>query len=158
MPQKFTEIFVDWKEHVGPQLHLGGIPRRGQPTRACQEAQTCPGGLCLHRFPSPVGLGCRNSYLLYKNSSQSFVPFRELLFLHKNNTMVVLLKTSSDQGQFHSNHANQSPKQEEKREKKQILWRRINSPSLNLCLSSSNSVDKLKVRKKKLRTLLLLFA
>ena len=28
-------------------------------------------------------LGSRNSLLLYKKSSQSFVPFRELLFLHK---------------------------------------------------------------------------
>ena len=42
-----------------------------------------PGGLCPPRCPHPVDLGSRNSYLLYKKSSQSFVPFREFLFLHK---------------------------------------------------------------------------
>ena len=43
----------------------------------------------------PVVLGSRNSLYLYKNSSQSFIPIRELLFLHKNNIMVVLLKIAS---------------------------------------------------------------
>ena len=69
--------------------------RWGQPTWAHQERGACPGGLCPPRCPSPVDLGSRNSYLLYKNSLQIFVPFRELLFLYKNNTMVVLLKTAS---------------------------------------------------------------
>ena len=55
----------------------------------------CPGGLCPPRCPPPVVLGSRNSLYWYKKSSQSFIPFRELLFLHKNNTMVVLLKTAS---------------------------------------------------------------
>ena len=45
-------------------------------------------------------LGSINSLLLYKKSSQSFVQIRELLFLHKNNTMVVLLKTTSVQVSF----------------------------------------------------------
>src|SRR3989337_605146 len=75
-----------------------GATRWGQPTWARQERGMRPGGLCPPRAPSPVGLGSRNSYILYKNSSQSFVPFRELLFLHKNNTMVVLLKTASFRG------------------------------------------------------------
>ena len=72
-----------------------GATRWVQPTWARQERGARPGGLCPSRCPSPVDLSSRNSYLLYKTSSQSFVPFRELLFLHKNNTMVVLLKTTS---------------------------------------------------------------
>ena len=50
---------MDQKEDIGPWLHLGGVPRRGQPTRARQEAQARPGG-CAH-------LGCpRTASLLYK--------------------------------------------------------------------------------------------
>ena len=41
------------------------------------------------------GLGSSIFYLLGNNSPKSFVQIRELLFLHKNNTMVVLLKTTS---------------------------------------------------------------
>ena len=58
-----------------------------------------PGGggapLCPPRCPPPVVFGSSNSHLSYKKSSQSFVPIRELLFLHKNNTMAVLLKIVS---------------------------------------------------------------
>ena len=71
-----------------------GATRWGQPSWAREERGACPGESCPPRCPSPVGLGSRNSYLLYKNSSQSFVSFRELLFLQKN-TIVVLLKTTS---------------------------------------------------------------
>ena len=71
-----------------------GATRWVQPTWVRQERGARPGGLCPPRGPSPVGLGSRNSYYWYKKSSQNFVPFRELLFLHKNNTMVVLLKTT----------------------------------------------------------------
>ena len=74
-----------------------GATRWGQPTWACLEAAR-PGGLCPPRCPPPMVVGSRYSLLLYKKSSQSFVPFRELLFLHKNNTMVVLLKTASVRG------------------------------------------------------------
>ena len=60
-------------------LHFAASPSplRGKPTQA-----------------QDVALGSKNPLLLHKNSSQSFIPFRELLFLHKNNTMVVLLKTT----------------------------------------------------------------
>ena len=75
-----------------------GATRWGQPTWARLVRGARPGGLCPPRCPSPVGLGSRNSCLLYKKLSHSFVPFRELLFLHKNNTMVVLLKTTSVRG------------------------------------------------------------
>ena len=75
-----------------------GATRWGQPTWVRQERGAHPRGLCPPRCPSLAGLGSRNSVLLYKKSSQSFVPFWELLFLHKNNTMVVLLKTTSVRG------------------------------------------------------------
>ena len=70
-------------------FRVRGATRWGQPTWACMEGAR-PGGLCPPRYPPPppMVLGSRNSLLLYKKSSQSFVPFRELLFLHKNNTMV----------------------------------------------------------------------
>ena len=42
--------------------------------------QTRPSGLCPPRCPPLVVLGSRNPLLLYKKSSQSFIPIRELLF------------------------------------------------------------------------------
>ena len=71
-----------------------GATRWGQPTWARLEGGA-PWWVVPTQVPPPVILSSRNSLLLYKKSSQSFVPFRELLFLHKNNTMVVLLKTAS---------------------------------------------------------------
>ena len=47
-----------------------------------------------HRLPLVV-LGSSIFPYLYRKSLQSFIPIQELLFLHKNNTMVVLLKTAS---------------------------------------------------------------
>jgi hypothetical protein len=47
-----------------------------------------------------VVLGSSIFLLFHINSPKSFVPFRELLFLHKNNTMVVLLETTSVQVSF----------------------------------------------------------
>ena len=49
--ETLRRFFMDQKEDVGPWLHLGGVPRRGQPTRARQEAQARPGGLCPPRVP-----------------------------------------------------------------------------------------------------------
>ena len=43
-------------------------------------------------WPPPVDLFTNNFYIFHKNSPKSFVQFREVCFLHKNNTMVVLLK------------------------------------------------------------------
>ena len=59
-----------------------------------------PGALCPPRCPPPVVPGSINYLYSYKNSSQSFVPIWELLFLHKNNTMVVLRKTALVQVSF----------------------------------------------------------
>src|SRR3990170_8703275 len=79
-------------------FRVSGATRWGQPSWARLGGQARPTGLCPPRCPPQVALGSENSLILYKKSSQSFVPFRELLFLHKNNTMVVLLKTASVRG------------------------------------------------------------
>ena len=42
---------MDQKTPNGPRLRLGGAPSRGQSTRARQEAQARPGGLCPPRVP-----------------------------------------------------------------------------------------------------------
>ena len=39
------------KEHNGPWLRLVSAPREAQPTKARQEAQVRPGGLCPPRVP-----------------------------------------------------------------------------------------------------------
>ena len=78
----------------------------------------------------------------------SFRSFREILFLHINNTMESLLKTASVRV------SSIQIMQVRVQNKGKSVWKsRYNGdvstpPSLNLCLSSSNSVDKLKVIKK----------
>ena len=81
------------------------------------------------------------------------------MFLHINNIMAVLLKTVSVQVRFIQ------IMQVRVQNKGKSVWKSryvgdvSTPPSLNLCLSSSNSVDKLKVIKKnfyKLGLLLLL--
>ena len=62
----------------GLRGHQVGTTHLGAPGEGAR-----PGGLCPTRGLSLVGLGSRNSYYWYKKSSQSFVTFRELLFLHK---------------------------------------------------------------------------
>ena len=69
---------------------MGPTIRQGTP-----EGGGAPWWVVPTQVPPPVVLGSRNYILLYKNSLQSFVLIQELLFLHKNNTMVVLLKTMS---------------------------------------------------------------
>ena len=89
----------------------------------------------------------------------SFRSFRELLFLHINNTMAILLKTTSVWV------SSIQIMQVRVQNKGKSVWKSrydgdvSTPPSLNLCLSSRNSVDKLKVIKKnfyKLGLLLLL--
>ena len=98
-------------------------------------------------------------YYFQKSSPWSFRSFRELLFLHKDNTMAILLKTASVRV------SSIQIMQVRVQNKGKSVWKSrydgdvSTPPRLNLCLSSSNSVDKLKVIKKnfyKLRLLLLL--
>ena len=78
------------------------------------------------------------------------------LFLHKKNTMAILLKTASVRV------SSIQIMQVRVQNKGKSVWKSryvgdvSTPPSLNLCLSSSNSVDKLKVIKKKIYKLCLL--
>ena len=89
-------------------------------------------------------------YYFQKLSPWSFRSFRELLFMHKDNTVEILLKTTSVWVSFIQ------IMQIRVQNKGKSFWKSrcdgdvSTPPSLNLCLSSSNSVDKLKVIKKKL--------
>ena len=98
-------------------------------------------------------------YIFQKVAPWSFRSFRERLFLHINNTMVILLKTASVRV------SSIQIMQVRVQNKGKSVWKSrydgdvSTPPSLNPCLSSSNSVDKLKERKKnfyKLSLLLLL--
>ena len=118
--------------------------------------------------PPPSWTGCGppdvDSSSSIFNIFQKYVPwsfrsFRGLLFLHINNTMESLLKTASVRV------SSIQIMQVRVQNKCKSVWKSryvgdvSTPPSLNLCLSSSNSVDKLKVIKKnfyKLRLLLLL--
>ena len=144
----FSLIFSRKVRFYSVGFRVCGATRWEQPTCCAHlEGVARPGGLCPPRWPPPVVLGSRNYLLLYKNSSQSFVPIRELLFLHKNNTMVVLLKTMSVRV------SSIQIMQVRVQNKGKSVWKSrcegdvSTPPSLNLCLSSSNSVDKLKVTK-----------
>ena len=95
-------------------------------------------------------------YIFQNNSPLIFRSFRELLFLHKNNTMAILLKTASVRV------SSIQIMQVRVQNKGKSVWKSrydgdvSTPPSLNLCLSSSNSVDKLKVIKKNFYKLCLL--
>ena len=58
-------------------LEVSTATRWAAPTWARLGGQARPGGLCPPRCPPPVGLGSRNSYLLYKNP-------RKVLFHSEN--------------------------------------------------------------------------
>ena len=51
MQRKFTEIFFGSEGTRWALAAPGGAPRRAQPTRARQEAQARPSGLCPPRVP-----------------------------------------------------------------------------------------------------------
>ena len=95
-------------------------------------------------------------YYFRKDVPWSFTSFQELLFLHINNTMVILLKTASVRV------SSIQIMQVRVQNKGKSVWKSrydgdvSTPPSLNLCLSSSNSVDKLKVIKKNFYKLCLL--
>ena len=95
-------------------------------------------------------------YIFQKLSPWIFRSFRELLFLHINNTIAILLKTTSVRV------SSIQIMQVRVQNKGKSVWKSryvgdvSTPPSLNLCLSSSNSVDKLKVIKKNFYKLCLL--
>ena len=94
-------------------------------------------------------------YIFQNNSLLNFRSFRELLFL-QNNTMAILLKTASVRV------SSIQIMQVRVQNKGKSVWKSryvgdvSTPPSLNLCLSSSNSVDKPNVIKKNFDKLCLL--
>ena len=86
-------------------------------------------------------------YIFQKYSPWSVRSFQELLFLHKNNTMAIRLKTTSVWV------SSIQIMQVRVQNKGKSVWKSrydgdvSTPPSLNPCLPSSNSVDKLKERK-----------
>ena len=95
-------------------------------------------------------------YYFQKDAPWSFRSFRELLLLHINNTMAILLKSTSVWV------SSIQIMQVRVQNKGKSVWKSrydedvSTPPSLNLCLSSSNSVDKLEVIKKNFYKLCLL--
>ena len=95
-------------------------------------------------------------YIFQKYSPLVFRSFRELLFLHKNNTMAILLKTASVQVSSIQTMQVRVQNNGKSVWKSRYVGDVSTPPSLNLCLSSSNSIDKLKVIKKNFYKLCLL--
>jgi hypothetical protein len=104
--------------------------------------------LCRNKIsPNAQNFG-RIFYWINKNSSESFRTFWELLFLYKNNTMAILLKTTLVRVSFIQIMQIRCQNKGKRAWKSRYVGDVSAPPSLNLCFSSSNSVDKLKVRKK----------
>ena len=105
--------------------------------------------------PWPSSFACI-FHIFWKVAPWSFRSFWERLFLHINNTMVILLKTTSVRV------SSIQIMQVRVQNKGKSVWKSrydgdvSTPPSLNLRLSSSNSVDKLKVINKNFYKLCLL--
>ena len=68
-----------------------GVPRG----RGCAQGVGAPPPLWTGCGPPGLDSFASIFYIFQKYSSLIFMSFRELLFLHKNNTMAILLKTTS---------------------------------------------------------------
>ena len=145
--ETFSLIFFSAKANIW-SWSWGRWTSRG-PTR--QGAHPRGGGA-----PPPSWIGCGPPgldsfasifYIFQNNSLLIFRSFREL-FSAQNNTMAILLKTASVRV------SSIQIMQVRVQNKGKSVWKSrydgdvSTPPSLNLCLSSSNSVDKLKVIKK----------
>ena len=143
-----------WIYRVG--VDVGGASGGPRDRGACPRGVGVPPPSWTVCGPPGVDSFANIFYKLQKHSSWSFRSFRELLFLHKNNTMAILLKTASVRV------SSIQIMQVRVQNKGKSVWKSryvgdVSTPqSLNLCLSSSNSVDKLKVIKKNFYKLCLL--
>ena len=66
MPRQFMMIFYGPEGRSLALVAPRGVPRRGQPTRACQEAQARPGGLCPPGVPPGPPLCSINTHIFQK--------------------------------------------------------------------------------------------
>ena len=135
--------FSPWQWIYGVKVEVDGAsggPRGRGRAQGVGRAPT----LVNRWWPPAVDLPSSIYYIFLNNSPLIFSAFRELLFLHKNNTMEILLKTASVRV------SSIQIMQVRVQTKGRSVWKsRYNGdvstpPSLNLCLSSSNSVDKLR--------------
>src|SRR3990170_4886416 len=115
-----------------------GCARRGRALVGCAHP-----GAPLRWFLAPVLL-----FYYIKNPRKVSFQSENLYFCTKNNTMVVLLKTTSVRVSFIQIMQIRVQNKRKNVRKSRYVGDVSTPPSLNLCLSSSNSVDKLKVRKK----------
>ena len=127
-----------WICRVGVEVSVGpGDPRGkgrapGWWARPAHSWTGC-GSSCVDYFA--------NIFYQFQNETPwSFRSFRELLFLHKNNTMVVLLKTMSIRVSFIRIMQTTVENKSRTIWKSRYVW--------DVSTTSSNSVDKLKVIKK----------
>ena len=132
------------------ELELRSVERQGAHEAGGAYGGRAPPTLMDRWRPPDVVLPSSIFYIFQNNSMLVFRSFRELLFVHKNNTMAILLKTALVRV------SSIQIMQVRVQNKGKSVWKSrydgdvSTPPSLSLCLSSSNSVDKLKVIKKKL--------
>ena len=76
MPRNFADIFYGPEGTCWALVAPGRVTRRGQPTRARQEAQARPGGLCPPRWPPAPPLRSINTTIFQKpqGSRQNIHP------------------------------------------------------------------------------------
>ena len=148
-------FFSPWKQIYRVGVEVGGAPR-GHEVGARPGGQARPPPSWTWCGPPDVAFSTSIFLIFQIDVPWSFRSFRELLFLHINNTMAILLKTAS---------VRVSPiqiMQVRVQNRSKSVWKSrydgdvSTPPSLNLCLSSSNSVDKQKVIKKNFYKLCLL--
>ena len=144
----FSLIFLSPKHNIQSWSWSRRSSRGATRQGACPGGQARPppswtGGGPLTWILLPVFLVfSKNMFRRVSGHSENF------LFLHINNTMVILLKTASVQV------SSIQIMQVRVQNKGKSVWKSIyvgdvtTPPSLNFCLSSSNSVDKLKVKNK----------
>ena len=153
--ESFSLVFSLWTRiyRVGVEVGgaLGGPWGRGRALGG--QVRPHPHGQVVAPWSSSFA---RIFYYFQKDVLWSFRSFRELLFLHINNTIAILLKTTSVR--VSSIQIMQVRVQNKGKSvwKSRYGWDVSTPPSLNLCLSSSNSVDKLKMIKKNFYKLCLL--
>ena len=123
-------------EHQGAQ-EKGGAPRgRARPPPSWQD-----GG--------PPGLHLWQVFFLFSEKCLREVSgHSENFYFYKNNTMAILLKTASVQVSFIPIMQIRVQNKGKSVWKSRYVGDVSTPPSLNLCLSSSNSVDKLKLKEK----------